>query len=267
MRRGARWALGIGAGAGRDSGGAARARTSVPSIWTSAPEAALPPQSMIRLPMRTTRRPSVTLSLFGGGGTDDPNDAQFRSDLRPEGHAAGPGRTDCRPRSRPSARRPRRVPASRLTTFSRTSSTFRSPPTRGRSRRPPLSLHPLARQPEPLTDVLWAGQALFEPPSSGEPPVSPCPSPLTAAGAADGGARPAPSLSQTSEPPSVPQFGTSGVVCGHNSLRSLEATVGRSLPIARYDIQESTLSGSPPASLRRRCNLRRAALSHTNPSQ
>ena len=54
--------------------GSGAARTSIPSIWTGAPEAAVRSRSVSRPSLRTTPRPASPLSRFGGDA-DDPNSA------------------------------------------------------------------------------------------------------------------------------------------------------------------------------------------------
>ena len=166
MRRGAQWALGVGASLFAMAAGAALTRKSAPSIWMNAPQPAFPRRPMTRLPLRTIRA-DITLSLPGGGGTEGASGARPDLIFNPE-----PCRrfwsADCHPQSRTSAAQtPRQSRRLALRLF------------RGGHRRSALRrragihdglLHPLAHQPAPRLSVgqqrlFWAAVRRYSLPS------------------------------------------------------------------------------------------------------
>jgi hypothetical protein len=139
-------------GGGRDSGGERRARGR-PSHQSGCSGSCVPVAIGEQAVAEDDAAASITLSLFGGDA-DDPNSALiFDRKAMPAALADGlPRRSPLR-----ALRPPERV-AFRLMTFSRTSSTFRNPPTRGHSRRSPFSSSP-PRSPASSCSATFCGPA------------------------------------------------------------------------------------------------------------
>ena len=151
-------------GADRDGGDkCGHAPTSAQSIWMNAPQVAFLPQSVSRPSPRATPRSGITLSRLG----DDANDPN--STLIFDRRAVPTALADGLPSALPlRAVRPPKRAAFRLMTFSRTSSTFGTLPTRA------FSSSPHAHQPAQRLSVgqlrlFWAAVRRYSLPSRPRP--------------------------------------------------------------------------------------------------
>ena len=163
VRRGARWALGVGVALIAMAAGSSARADVRPINLDGCSGSCVPSRSVTRPPLRTTPRPASPCLGCGGGTETARTPVPIRSSTRRPCHRPWP--TDCRPRSPLRALRPPKRAAFRLMTFSRTSSTFRTPPTREATRRPFFLFTPSLTS--RLSDFLWASNDFFGPPSGG----------------------------------------------------------------------------------------------------